>query len=88
MKYVITVEGRKSTLANSKNELNKIVINTEDGLGIICTAWSKDTPGGVMASISEHILGREKSMLVGFQCVIDNTPVDEALWEEFEKALS
>ena len=88
MKYVITVEGCKSTLANSKAELDRVVVNAEDGPGIICTAWGKDTPANIMAAISESILGKEKSMIVGLRCVVDSTPLDEALWEEFEKALS
>lgn len=89
MKYVITIEGRKSMLANSKAELDRVVVNAEDGPGITCTAWSKDTPVNVMAAISEHILGKEKSLSIGLYCLVDNsTPLSEMLWEEFEKALS
>lgn len=88
MKYIVTTENGKSTLVSSKSELNRVVANIEEGPGIICTAWSKNTPAGVMASISEHILGKEKSMLVGLRCVVDGSPLDEVLWEEFEKALS
>lgn len=89
MKYIITVEGRKSMLANSKSELDRVIINTEEGPGIICTAWSKDTPASVMATISEHILGKEESMLIGLRYFVDSsTPLHEMLWEEFEKALS
>lgn len=88
MKYIVTVEGCDPKLVNSKNELNHIVANTKDGLGIICTAWSENTPGCIMARISESILGREKSMVVGLRCVVDSTPLHEMLWEEFEKVLS
>lgn len=88
MRYIVTVQSRGSRLANSKSELNRIIANIEEGPGIICTAWSENTPADIMAKISESILGNEKSMLVGLQCIIDSTPLHEMLWEEFEKALS
>ena len=89
MKYIVTTENGKSTLVSSKRELNRVIENIEEGPGIICTAWSKDTPAGVMVSVAEHIIGKEESMLIGLRYLVDNsTPLHEMLWEEFEKALS
>lgn len=90
MKYVICVENvGKPRLVNSKADLNRVVANIEEGPGIICIAWNKNTPGSVMAQTSENILGKEQSMLIGFSYLVDDsTPLHEMLWEAFEKVLS
>lgn len=89
MKYIVIVEnGDKPVLVVSKANLNCVVANTPEGLGIICTAWNNNTPASIMAMISERILRKEKSMLVGLHCAVAGLPLDEVLWEEFEKALS
>lgn len=90
MKYVICAENCcKARLATSKSELNRIVTGVEEGPGIICIAWSKNTPTNVMAQTSASILGEEKSMLIGLHYAVDNsTPLHEMLWEAFEKVLS